>query len=259
MKLRHRGRLKPANSPADSSADSSAAGPNGYLGTVVITRFSVKWEGRLPDVNWIDARFDLLQRIAFPSLSRQQVDGLVWVVHTAGELKSYVESLFTQISLPRGDIVVTTPRGEAAAVSDFFPGIDRFLTARLDSDDAFTPSALPTAIERCMALGNHEPVLFNFGSGYQLDWRTGRIYPLTYPASRQGPFLAVTNVGRDAMLDAGGPHWKARSGRQVIDLHGPQWIQVVHGDNVVNQIKNNRAPLPDAEAQAVLTASGVRR
>lgn len=227
------------------------------LGVVVVTNFSIRRAGILPGIDWITSRFDLLKRTAYPSLVSQRVDGLLWLLRASGPVAAYVTSLAAQIPLPRGHVVVTTPQDQAGAVAGFFPGAERFLTARLDSDDAFLPTALPAALAACGVHRGPEPMLFNFRSGYQLDWRTGSMFPLTFPDVVQGPFLAVTNRGRDSMLDYGGEHRQARGGRSVVDIEGPQWIQVVHGENLRNRIASGADPVPRAEAEAAMAASGV--
>jgi hypothetical protein len=211
---------------------------------IIVTRFSVYWKEVLPTKEWINSRFELLKRTALPSLQQQTRQNFVWVLKTAPEYYNYVADLFKSVSIPNSaiKIVSESPKGEARIedVQDIHPGAERFITLRLDSDDALSSKA----IERIAAASADETdneVLFNLPSGIQLDWDTGDMFYLTFRPHRQGPFLALMNTSRDSMLFAGGNkggHLTVRSAvEKVVDIGGLNWLQVVHGTNISNTMR----------------------
>lgn len=206
---------------------------------IITTRFSVRWKGVLPSEEWINHRFDLLKHISLPSLRQQTVQNIVWVLYTAPEWYGHVSDLFKSVTLPNGIIKVIPQNIKSKDLQDIHPEAERFMTFRLDSDDALSSKATERVLA-ASALEGGDKVLFNLPSGIQLNWTTGEMFYRTFRPHYQGPFLAVRNTSRDRILNTGGRHYEARRFfEKVVDVSGLNWVQVVHGGNLRNKVRKN--------------------
>jgi hypothetical protein len=197
---------------------------------VIVSRVFVVYPWRYrnaDDPSWFERRMDLMKRITLPALARVRVPFVwVWLVHrTKMEL---VAEYMTQIDLQGFDVRLVDQRDKAR--DDIWQGVDKFLTVRVDTDDAWLPSAIDGLATRTLV----DRRLVDFPRGVVLDWASGEMLHRNL-SSYQGPFLAVTQ-GRDLMLDTGGPHRKATAGRTVEHVDAISWIQVVHGGNAENRL-----------------------
>ena len=148
---------------------------------------------------------------------------------------------------------------------DICQGVDKFITFRIDTDDAW----LPAAIDGAAGTSFGDRTLVDFRRGIALDWSSGEMRHLSF--SYQGPFLAVTQ-DRDLMLDVGGSHRDAREGRTVEHVDAISWIQVVHGGNARNRLPRQPtkdvyeregpdaagAPVHSELREQIVAASGIR-
>jgi hypothetical protein len=180
------------------------------------------------DPNWFGHRMDLMQRVTLPALSRVQVP-FVWVWQAHPTKMDLVAEHMSEIDLHGIDVRLVDQR--AKSHNCIWPGLDKFLTVRVDTDDAWIPSAIDSFAHR--ALADH--TLVDFRRGVALDWTSGEMLHRNL-SSHQGPFLAITQ-DRDRMLDTGGSHRKdARQGRTVERVDAISWVQVVHGGNAENRL-----------------------
>jgi hypothetical protein len=232
---------------------------------IIVTRFGVHWKKRLPSKEWIDYRFEILKRTALPSLKQQTIQNFVWVVKTAPEYYNYVTGLFKPVTLPNGVIkIVSQWPGNGVrleGLQDIYPGVERFITFRFDSDDAFSPRAIERVLMASANITENtgDQILFNLPSGIQLDWKTGEMFYLTFRSHRQGPYLAFTNASRERMLFTGegqGSHVIARRfANKVVHVSGLNWIQAVHGKNISSAIRYKKVRYKKPIVQLVSTAA----
>jgi hypothetical protein len=192
------------------------------------------------DPAWFERRMRLLQRITLPALSRLRVP-FVWVWQAHRTKMDLVAAHMAQIDLHSIDVRLVDQR--ARTDSDIWPGVNKFLTFRIDTDDAWLPSALDCVAGRTF----DDHMLINFPRGVTLDWSSGEMRHRNL-VSHQGPFLAVTQ-DRDTMLDTGGSHREAQEGRAVENMDAIAWVQVVHGGNAINR-------LPPEPSKAVYRREG---
>ena len=189
---------------------------------VVTTRVGVAFPKRKPPteekLRW---RLQLLRNVGCEAMARVTVPH-VWVWRTHGSTVRFVERY-----APPGVLVVDQEATEDARVAG-----ERFLVARVDSDDAFLPAALDA-----LNLDEAPGTLVDWPDGWQLDLESGRACEMSFRGHWQSPFLAVTQEERGRMLDVGGQHTLARRGRRVVTIPGGSWLQVVHGKNVTNSFR----------------------
>ena len=232
---------------------------------VVVSRvFCVhSWQYRqAEDDSWFERRMHLLQRITLPALARVKVP-LVWVWQAHRTKMDLVADSLGRLDVHGIDVRLVNQT--AKTHPDIWPGADKFVTVRVDTDDAWLPSAIDSLAGRALA----DRALVDFRRGVALDWSSGEMRHLNF--SYQGPFLAVAQ-DRDLMLDAGGRHRHAREGRTVEHVDAISWVQVIHGGNAENRLPRestkdvyeqegpdaNGAPVHSDLRQQILAASGIR-
>jgi hypothetical protein len=172
------------------------------------------------------------------------------------------------IKAPNGGLHIVTVKGmfdqpAPSQLQPIHPGATEFLTFRLDSDDAL----LGDAVAKVLCMPATERTLFDFGRGYQFSQSTMKMTAVETSRSRQGPFLARVNHKRENMINVGGHHRSAREGRSVVSIVEPAWIQVVHGGNLVNELRVPKPmarlrrlpvrPVSHRERDRVLTSAGI--
>jgi len=207
---------------------------------VVVTRVAIRWADRVPSGRWVTDRAEMLRRITATTVLASDA---CWVWRTCPERLDQVTEIASTLH-PTPVVVL-----EDQVTDDrVWPDASRFLTFRLDSDDAYMPTAL-----RPHSVAPGGVVSFDFG--YQLDWHAGTVAARKYPS---GPFLAVAHDRRERMLTTGGDHGKARHGRRIHHVTEPSWCQVVHGNNLSTSWQNGK-PLPPDRASAILKEAGIDR
>jgi hypothetical protein len=206
---------------------------------IVVTRLAIRSQGAAdpPTERWVRDRVALLRRLAWPAL-RRAGSGVAWVLVVDPERRELATELLGDVDLPGGSVHVAEGVGFVPATADLHldapvhVGGDRFVTLRLDSDDALLPGSIDAVV--AAATGAADGTLIDLPRGYQLDLDRGDLIEVSYRRWRQGPFLALVHHGRSTMLDTGGEHTQAREGREVRRVDRPAWIQGVHGANVSN-------------------------
>jgi hypothetical protein len=221
------------------------------------------WQQRQAEHDgWFERRIHLLQRITLPAVARLQVP-FVWVWQAHRTKMDLVADWMHRLDLHGIDVRLVNQNLKTHR--DIWRGVDKFITFRLDTDDAW----LPSAIEGVAGREFGDRTLIDFYRGVALDWNSGEMQHRTF--SDQGPFLAVTQ-DRELMLDVGGQHRQAREGRTVQHIDGISWIQGVHGGNAVNRLPRepskavykregpevNGASVRGELYHQILTATGIR-
>ena len=232
---------------------------------VVVSRvFGIyPWQHRhAEDTRWFEHRMHLLQRITLPALAKVSVP-FVWVWQAHPTKMDLVADDLQRLDLYGMDVRLVNQNETTR--SDIWPGMDKFITLRIDTDDAWLPSAIESLAGRTLA----DRTLVDFQRGVVLDWSSGEMRHLCF--SYQGPFLALTQ-DRKLMLDTGGPHREAQQGHTVEHVDTISWVQVVHGGNARNRVPRkptkdiyeregpnaSGAPVHEDLRQEILAATGIR-
>jgi hypothetical protein len=229
---------------------------------IVVTRLAVRHAGSHapPPEAWVRERVALLRRLGWPAM-RRAGHGIAWVLVVDAELRDLVADLIGPLDLPGGSIHLAEGVGFVPGTSDLrldepvHPTSDRFVTLRLDSDDALLPGSIDAVL--AAADGAVDGTLIDLPRGYQLDLERGELIEISYRRWRQGPFLALVHHDRSTMLDTGGEHTRARQGRAVLHVTTPAWIQGLHGANVSNGRVGTAMPVRALRALRGLPRGGV--
>lgn len=215
----------------------------GPPGVVVVTRLAVRRrrDAEAPSEAWIRDRVALLRRVGWPALQRAGA-GVAWVLVVDPDRRDLVRGLLADLSLHDGSVHLAEGSGLAPTTgglrldTEVHPGLDSFVTLRLDNDDALLPGAIAAVVGA--ARGATDGTLIDLPRGYQLDLASGRLVEAAEPAWRQGPFLALVHHQRSTMFDTGGPHAAAREGRSVHRVATPSWVQTIHDTNASNRLRS---------------------
>lgn len=181
-----------------------------------------------PSEQWLRERSKILAEVTVPAMRKVTVP-FTWVWRTCPERCEQVEELRDELfpaAIVTDDVCLTD---DAVA-----PDAERFLTVRLDSDDAL----LPDALDEAAGLDLAPSTLVNWWRGWRLRWETGEIGPWFWKLRVQGPFMGLTHESREQMLQAGVPHTYAREGRKHIhSIKRRSWLQTIHGRNQLSAWK----------------------
>lgn len=193
-----------------------------------------------PSEEWLIERAKIMEAVTIPAMRRVTLP-FTWVWRTAPERREQVDEIAARCypdAVVTDDVCLTH---DAVA-----PDADRFLTVRLDSDDAIMPDALDAAA----GLELPPDRLVNWWEGWRLNWNTGQVMTAFWKLRVQGPFMGITHESRETMLASGIPHTYAREGRQVVNVDGRAWIQTIHGLNQLTKWRGDE--LLSGEAAAVV-------
>lgn len=196
----------------------------------------------VPSEEWLARRAVLLESITAAALRKVTVPfSWVWRVHPGRH--DQAQEIADRI-WPDAVLVDEELTHDAVA-----PDADSFIGVRLDGDDAI----LPERIDELLTRYEHKvSTLVNWRCGWKFNWETGAVAEWEWKTRTQGPFLAVTQEGRERMLDVPGPHNPAREGRKHIrHIEERSWLYTMHGDNVTSKW-GGAEPLPDERASEVV-------
>lgn len=199
-----------------------------------------------PSARWLTERSKILARVTVPAMERVTVP-FTWVWRVCDERREQAEKLRDKLfpqAVVLDDRCLTAP--------EVAPDADRFLTVRLDSDDALLPAALDEIAGRNIPPGS----IVNWAAGWEWNLNTGEVAAKEWPRRVQGPFLGLTHEGRDEMLQAGVPHTYAREGRRVVTVGGRNWVQTLHGRNQLSRWQG-REVCSAERARRVLAPFGI--
>jgi Putative rhamnosyl transferase len=214
---------------------------------VVLTRFNVRtYVTGATDVvspEWVRRRLELFETFCLPSMQAQSAP-YEWLVFfdagTPADLRRRFEShsgytpVWVQGVLEDEQVI--------DHVAERLPSqATTLITTRLDNDDGVASDFVAQIQDA--ARGEHG-LFLNFPLGYQ--WERGRLYYYVHTAN---PFLSfverVPATGADGSpitVMSGHHETVARSGRLRQVWSPPTWLQVVHGDNVINERMGVRRP-----------------
>ncbi len=219
---------------------------------VVLTRFNVRAEfttGRPPDERWLAHRFRLFDQFAFPSMKHQRAQNFVWLVFLDAETPEKYRQWMAQyaLDLPQLQPVYVGQLALGTAVTAnilqqtitplLAPENSHLITTRFDNDDAVSDQFLDTV----QAQFNGQPYdIINFPDGFL--WRQHRLYTKRNLAN---PFVSMIETAENFQtIWCKGHHLLKQDPafRQV--EAGPLWIQVIHGRNVLNRVRDGNIRLP---------------
>ncbi len=235
---------------------------------LILTRFNTA-VGFAPsakglDEDWLEARLLLFERYCLPSVALQRGATFSWLVFCDAasppwfkeKMSSYgalVSPLY--IDGPATDEVIARSVAATGLVSSPY-----LITTRLDNDDAIGKDHL-RLIQLEYKRQDREFLLFPFGLQfyrgqlYNTYWKSNPFLSLVERVQGDGSFTTVMCVEHNRVRTAG----KVRS-----ITSAPQWLQVIHGSNLLNTLRgwpriSGRAPsafsipLPQQESGTLVT------
>lgn len=216
---------------------------------VILTRFNVRGLEVLfrPNDEWLRHRLSLFKEYCVPGFAKQTQSDFLWLVFFDNDTPDWFRSEVSACAKANGDIF------EAIYIDEVFSGkvvanavlerlssnIVSLITTRVDNDDAVAIDFVES-IQRSFSAQKFE--FINLSDGAQLS--NGRCYLRPYPSNPfvslvercgVGPISTVFIDQHNRLRDVG-PMRDVRVGH-------PMWLQIVHGENLANEIVGVRIPL----------------
>lgn len=192
-----------------------------------------------PSEAWLAERAKILEQVTAPAMRRVTAPH-TWVWRTCPERTDQAREIRDRVA-PNAVVL----DDKTLTSDEVAPDARRFLTVRLDSDDAI----LPAALNEAATLDLPPRSIVNWWRGWQWNLTTGELATKEWPIRVQGPFLGVTHEDRTEMLQAGVPHTYARDGRKPVHVKGRKWIQTLHERNQLSRWQERRPLKDDARAE----------
>jgi len=182
------------------------------------------------NLEWLGERCDFLEKWTLPSILSQTATDFKWIllanIGTPNEIKKRLESY-------PGCTVEYTDESPRVFVPKFLkktvttPWV---MTTTLDSDDAISMDF----IETVQASFNSEHEYLNLTKGYKYLTRTDKFYSRF---SHGNPFITLVEPTDGAIGVYCRVHGSKDLPAPIRQIGGSQkyWLQVVHGDNIVNK------------------------
>jgi hypothetical protein len=214
----------------------------------IITRFNVNiypidFPKRLENT-WLSLRLDLFQRYCFPTILAQQEQDFTWLVLFDEQTPTHFRKIIATYAKYKNLIPVYCGEYDTIipCVTDqmqtLAPGVEWFVTTRLDSDDALSVGFVHCLQEIVRSLGEErlkssDTLYINFPNGLQLC--DGEYYD----------FRDVTNAFVSLVERRAHPHtvfWvdhpSIHDVAPVVQAETkPLWMQIVHDMNVYNYLR----------------------
>lgn len=212
---------------------------------LLLTRFNVARQagsGLGVDPAWLDGRLALFERVCAPSVRAQHGPRRPWLVFVDARTPDAALARIEAAAGPAGGVLVPVAgllpvERLQQLVEDAVPLQHRvLLTTRLDNDDALAAGHLDAVLR---AADPDRQEFLNPTSGYQLAG--SRAYATSDPS---GPFLTLVEhrrPGRPPLTAFCTPHRAARRTAPVRQVgQGRLWVQLLHGQNLVNAVTGVR-------------------
>lgn len=198
---------------------------------------------------WLEERLDLFGRFCLPSVSAQTTENFVWTLFCDEATDDDVIARLREhaAELPNIRVVETgADRDHNSAIADLFdPTADVLITTRLDSDDAIADDHLASiqAYAESFHRSTHWDLLVNFPHGYRLDTRSGELFEDWMPFSSFHSLLERPKAyAAKTVMHSGHARLHYEHPTQQ-DESLSRWLIVVHGDNLVNRIRDDLPPV----------------
>lgn len=237
-----------------------------------LTRFNVPFrhEGRIAvhrglDEGWLRGRFALFERYCLGSMQRQTCKDFTWLIFMDASTPEPYRSRILRMAEENGFLRPIfcddlTPQFELEAVhSRERPGALR-VTTRLDNDDAVHPQMVAdiqkVAGKAWRRSKDRSGFFIVFPFGFSL--LGSKLFVQLF---RYNPFGSFVSDQRNPKIVTFFSHTKiSDAGRVVFPLRMPRWCQVIHGENLANQLRGYPWPFARAGSFArFLTASGMQQ
>jgi hypothetical protein len=226
----------------------------------LLTRFNLKYDGipgleiyGLPEnkEEWLDKRFSLFEKYCLPSITNQTCENFIWLVMFDKDTPNYYrhkikryETLhknLKSIYLSRGD-TYTIINELNKAIPFYLGNNDKYvITSRIDNDDAFHQDMV---LEVQKLFNKQEDVFISFKYGLQYDIvrkvLVRMLYKNNHFISRIEKMSATvqTVLAHDhTLID------KTGTVLYIPNKSKPMWLEIIHGDNLVNTINPSSTPL----------------
>lgn len=223
----------------------------------LLTRFNVR---RCADIDshvlsseWLNARMKLFEQITIPSVAAQSQLPDSWLVFFDEETPQATRDYFMRLASNLSELRAEFCRGFNAEVCierilrDLPPGTNWLLTTRLDNDDAINPRFIES-VRSFVRPGVRE--FINPARGLLVA--NGKLYRKRDYSS---PFITLSEPldrCRTVLIDQ---HQRLSKHGCIVQLKlKDSWIQVIHGQNLANQVRGVRV-LPKQVSMNVLPAS----
>ncbi|PTL73693.1 hypothetical protein C1I63_13155 [Rathayibacter caricis DSM 15933] len=219
---------------------------------VVLTRFSVVFTAGqpTPEDAWLRYRLGFFRDATVASLRSQTSTGSSWLVFLDDRAPDWLRSEMAELSSDGlfDAVYVRGPFSAEVVRAEIVQRVDpaaALLTTRLDSDDALGRRFVETVRREASAAlvqgVGEDGLSLNCTRGLQID-RSGAVFRYDYASN---PFISLLEPPRGAL----GPRTVLQDGRHSSSrLHAPVrsiraeplWLQVVHGSNLMNDIRGVR-------------------
>lgn len=216
----------------------------------IITRFNLsqRWDkdslgNGVLDEEWLKKRFQLFEDYCFPSVRSQTNKNFEWLVYfdiaTNNYYKSKIEKLSNEFPNFKPIFKKSYQEFEETLSSDLLKytkgrKIEFVITTRLDNDDIIAKDTVELLQKKIV---DYKCIL-QMPIGYNLELNSiSRLRKMNYPLN---PFISLLESVKNNQLPEtvyACQHGAWGHLRQVSISNKPQWVQVIHGNNVSNQIK----------------------
>jgi len=240
----------------------------------ILTRFNVPLKFDLPpgeqaphrgvDEKWLTRRFDLFERICLSSVARQTEKNFHWLVFmdwaTPVTFKERMAALTVRYEFLQP--IYCSEFDEALVLDEMHrresPESIR-ITTRLDNDDAIHPRMIEQvqqlAREHLESQDLHRGFFISFPIGYseqQADFYIQRY--------RYNPFTSfISSLDGSTNVLSGDHRYIADTAPVIFHFCRPMWCQVIHGENVANQLRGVYWPWGGSSEFAPGITNGFRR
>lgn len=219
----------------------------------LLTRFNVRLDFDLPakdvpnalglDAGWLERRFGLFERYCLPSVAEQTNRSFRWLVFMDEDTPEAYKGRIRALAEKHDFLLPQFCRGfsgsEVLQRIDAIQasGADLRITSRLDNDDMLHPRY----IERMQSRARAEASGRNLEKGFFLAFPLGcclqgrDAYIQRYRNNPFSSYVSAPSVGK-TVLDTD-HRYIADMAPVVYEWHCPMWCQVIHGENVANELR----------------------
>ena len=193
--------------------------------------------------SWMKHRLDLFLRYCYPSLRHQSRQNFTWLVFWDAKTPEKFLRSIRALQTFRGFSPVFKGSFLQNVQERIRPDTRYVITTRIDNDDAFNTKAIETIQKQ---FNCQERLALNFPEGYCLHH--SQLYLMRHHSN---PFISL--IERIQWVD-GVPQIKTVMGEKHNEIariapikqisSGRMWIQVVHGQNLLNRVKGKPALYP---------------
>ena len=182
---------------------------------------------------WLLKRIRLLSKWCSPTVNRQTNNNFIWLLAIDERVPKHIQNSVILASGPRASPVVVRQgeRFQSAFTRELSSRGNRILSSRLDSDDGISKHFINT-VQKNIEVGK----ALNFTHGLRYDPRN-KISQHRY--DKTNPYMSYLSHNGLHAYDLGDHgKWHDR-GVEVVDYDTktPMWLQVIHGDNALNQMR----------------------